>query len=75
MGARDRTESYRRLAAYYDRLMSHVDYGAWVSYALNGWSWRRRRKNRERAGSRPSSWTWPAAPAPLPWNWHGGASG
>src|SRR5690606_37455499 len=34
MGARDRTESYRWLAAHYDRLMSHVDYGAWVSYAL-----------------------------------------
>lgn len=27
--------SYRPLAAYYDRLMAHVDYDAWVTYALH----------------------------------------
>lgn len=34
MQRRDAT-SYRALAPYYDRLMTHVDYAAWVSFALD----------------------------------------
>lgn len=31
----DHLTSYKPLAAYYDRLMEHVDYEAWVTYALD----------------------------------------
>jgi len=52
MPRRDRGTSYGVLAAYYDQLMTHVDYGAWVSFAL-GRLGLHSRVRRGKSGERP----------------------
>lgn len=50
---KDDSVSYRPLAAYYDHLMAHVDYEAWVVYVLERLGLPRRAPSRATEGAEP----------------------